>query len=55
MTIDGQHIPRHRVIEHLADFGLWPLESDDMLPGLNQMTNDELAERFRFVCRSDNE
>ena len=51
LTIDGTHLPRHNVIEHLSREGIWPLESDDMQQGLNDMTDDQLIERFRFVTQ----
>lgn len=43
-------VPRELATRWLKEFGAWPLESDKYATGLNQMSDDELAEKVLWLA-----
>jgi hypothetical protein len=46
-------VPREMAIKYLREFGAWPLESDEYDRGLNDMPDDELAEKVLWLACND--
>lgn len=46
-------VPRERAIAWLQEYGAWPLDSNEYDTGLNQMSDDELADKVLWLACSD--
>lgn len=49
----GFTVPREKAIQYLHEFGAWLLESDEYDKGLNEMADDELADKVLWIACGD--
>ena len=46
-------VPRELAIRWLHEYGAWPLESDEYDTGLNQMSDEDIAEKVLWLACCD--
>ena len=49
----GFTVPRAQAIAYLQEFGAWQLDSNEYDTGLNQMSDEELADKVLWIACGD--